>query len=234
MKTGFNAESAGNILEQIIFGGISMLTRRLAMAMLIMSIIPSFAGSPEASAQNGEVRREARQREGGEGRGGGGGQRQAEEEDIEAPVDLTKFPGVGSIDAWKTSVPEFRAGMEQMKLRKWDDAIAHFRASITLYEYQPKAFLEIGKAIEAKDGLVTDAEKAYRQCVKLNNQSWAGWKGLANNLFVQKRYDEAREAVSNALNLNPPPKARQHMDKLVQMIDSGQRDANTTGQNTGQ
>lgn len=212
-----------------------MLIRRLAIALLALSFVQTITISPEAYAQEREARRN---REGGEQRREGGGQaegqRRAEEEDIEAPVDLSKFPGVGSIDAWKTSVPEFRSGMEQMKERRWDDAIAHFRASIALYEYQPKAFLEIGKAIEAKGGLVTDAEKAFRQCVKLNNQSWAGWKGLANNLFVQKRYDEAREAVSNALNLNPPPKARQQMDKMVQMIDGGQKDSNTTGQNTAQ
>lgn len=207
-----------------------MLIRRLAMTMLLLSLVPTFAAPPEATAQKNEERRK---KEGENERrgGGGGGERRNEEEDIDAPVDMNKFPGMGSIDAWKTSVPEFRAGMEQMKERKWDDAIAHFRASIALYEYQPKAFLEIGKAIEAKDGLVTDAEKAFRQCVKLNNQSWAGWKGLSNNLFVQKRYDEAREAVSNALNLNPPAKARQQMDKLVQMIDSSQKDSNTTGQN---
>lgn len=208
-----------------------MLIRRLALTILIASLMPTFGNIPAAHAQ----KREGRRTDGAEqGRREGGGQRQAEEEDIDAPVDMSKFPGVGSVDAWKTSVPEFRSGMEQMKAHKWDDAIAHFRASITLYNYQPKAYLEIGKAIEAKDGLVTDAEKAYRQCVKLNNQSWAGWKGLANNLFVQKRYEEAREAVSNALNLNPPAKAREHMDKLVQMIDSGQRDSNVSGQNTGQ
>lgn len=169
-----------------------------------------------------------------EGRGGKERQRENAEQDIDAPVNLNKFPGVGSIDAWKTSVPEFREGMNKMREHSWDDAIAHFRASIALYEYQPHAWLQIGKAIEAKSGLIADAEKAYRHCVRLDNQSWQGWKALANVLYMQKRYDEAREAVSNALDLNAPQNAKVQMRKIVQMIDSAQRDSNTQSQNTAQ
>ncbi|MBX9687430.1 MAG: tetratricopeptide repeat protein [Candidatus Obscuribacterales bacterium] len=199
-------------------------------ALLVAGIsAPSFCDSSQAQDFNN--------RGSGKKKNGRNEKRQAqnsESEDLEAPVDMSKFPGVGSIDSWKTSVPEFREGMNSMKSRRWDEAIAHFRASIALYEYQPKAWLEIGKAIEAKGGLVADAEKSYRQCVKLNSQSWNGWKCLSNVLYEQKRYDEAREAVSNALALNPPAKARAQMDKIVQMIDSGQRDSNTRSQNTGQ
>ncbi len=152
------------------------------------------------------------------------------QEELEEPVNLSKFPGEGSIDAWKESVPEFRAGMDKMKAQRWDEAIAHFKASLALYQFQPRAHLEIGRAIEAKGGLVKDAEESYRNCVRLNSQSWAGWKGLANVLIEQKRYLEAREAVSNGLSLNPPARARQQMDRMVQMINSSEKDANTTGQ----
>lgn len=156
------------------------------------------------------------------------------EEDIDGPIDMSKFPGMGSIDNWKASVPEFRVGMEKMKAHRWDEAIEHFRASIALYEYQPRAWLEIGKATEAKGGLVSDAEKSYRQCLKLDNQSWAGWKNLGNVLYMQKRYPEAREAVSNALQLRPPAKASQQLGKMVQMLDSASRDSDTGGRNTAQ
>ena len=155
-----------------------------------------------------------------------------ENEDIDGPIDMSKFPGVGSIDSWKTSVPEFRVGMEKMRAHRWDEAIEHFRASIALYEYQPRAWLEIGKATEAKGGLVEDAEKSYRQCLKLDNQSWAGWKNLGNVLYIQKRYPEAREAVSNALQLRPPAKASQQLEKMVQMLDSASRDSDTGERNT--
>lgn len=205
-------------------------------SLLALALATPFISEP-AFAQGGNKGGERRAKGGG-GNGNGSGEqaggKKGESEDIDGPVDMSKFPGVGSIDSWKTSVPEFRSGMDKMKDHRWDEAISHFRASIALYEYQPRAFLEIGKATEAKGGLVADAEKSYRQCVKLDNQSWAGWKNLGNVLFMQKRYPEAREAVSNALALNPPSLAHQRLDKMVQMIDAGQRDSNTSGQNTGQ
>lgn len=202
---------------------ISVLT-----ALILACSIVSPCVSNQVFAQGSGKKSEKRKNKEAAGKGNAG------EEDLEAPVDMSKFPGVGSIDSWKTSVPEFREGMNKMKEHSWDEAIAHFRASIALYEYQPRAWLEIGKAIEAKNGLVEDAEKAFRQCVKLNNQSWNGWKCLGNNLYVQKRYGEAREAVSNSLQLNPPAKAKQQLEKMVQMLDSAQRNANTEGQNTAQ
>ena len=171
------------------------------------------------------------QKAGGKGKNS---QRRQDAEDIEAPVNMSKFPGVGSIDAWKTSVPEFRAGMTKMRQHSWDEAISHFQASIALYEYQPHAWYQIGRATEAKNGLVADAEKDFRKSVTLDNQYWPGWKALANNLFVQKRYDEAREAVSNALNLDAPQAAKGQMRKIVEMIDSAQRNSNTESQNTAQ
>lgn len=202
-----------------------MQGNRKVLAITLISLL--FCSSATAVLAEKEKKHEGKRNEGH--RQGG-----SDSTDLDAPIDLEKFPGVGSIDSWKTSVPEFRAGMDKMKEKSWDEAIAHFRASIALYEYQPRAYLEIGKAIEAKNGLISDAERAYRQCVKLNNQSWAGWKALSNVLFIQKRYGEAREAVSNALNLNPPARAREQMDKLVQMIDSSQKNSNTTGQDTAQ
>lgn len=160
--------------------------------------------------------------------------RHQEADEIEAPVNMSKFPGVGSIDSWKTSVPEFRSGMTKMRQHQWDEAIGHFRASIALYEYQPHAWYQIGRAIEAKNGLFADAEKAFRKSVSLDNQYWQGWKALANNLYVQKRYDESREAISNALNLDAPQAAKGQMRKIVEMIDSAQRNSNTQSQNTAQ
>jgi tetratricopeptide (TPR) repeat protein len=198
-----------------------MQIRKLAATLLALSLFLPFTCA-QADAQQAKRKNKNEKQ-------GSNAKKHNDEEDIESPVDMGKFPGVGSIDSWKTSVPEFREGMTKMKAHRWDEAIAHFRASIALYEYQPKAFLQIGKAIEAKDGLVADAEKAYRQCVKLDNQSWQGWRALANVLYLQKRYDEARTAVSNALNLNPPAKARQTMGKMVQMIDAGQKDSDTQG-----
>jgi tetratricopeptide (TPR) repeat protein len=144
-----------------------------------------------------------------------------------------KFPGVGSIDDWKASVPEYQAGLEKMKLHRWDEAIAHFRATLALYAYQPAAWLEIGRCTEKKDGLLSEAEAAYRQCLKLDSQYWRGWKHLGNVLYMQKKYDEARQSVSNAMELHPPAQEKTEIRKMIQMIDSGMKDADTNGLNTG-
>ena len=148
-------------------------------------------------------------------------------------ANKNKFPGVGSIDDWKTSLPEYQAGLQEMKQHRWDRAIAHFRATLALYEYQPAAWLEIGRCIEKKDGLVSEAEEAYRQCLKLDSQYWRGWKHLGNVLYMQKKYDEARQSVSNALDLSPPQLDKEELRKMIQTINSGIKDADTQGRNTG-
>jgi tetratricopeptide (TPR) repeat protein len=145
-----------------------------------------------------------------------------------------KFPGVGSYDDWKASLPEYQAGLDKMKEHSWDEAIAHFRATLALYQYQPAAWLEIGRCTEKKGGLVSEAEAAYRQSLKLDSQYWRAWKHLSNVLYMQKKFDEARQSVSNAMNLNPPPADREAMGKMIQMIDSGMKDADTKGLNLGE
>ncbi len=199
-----------------------MRVSAIGTTLMFLIFANSFTLLP-ADAQNKKGHAKAGKKESGPG---------GREEDIDGPIDMSKFPGVGSIDSWKTSVPEFRVGMEKMRAHRWDEAIEHFRASIALYEYQPRAWLEIGKATEAKGGLVEDAEKSYRQCLKLDNQSWAGWKNLGNVLYMQKRYPEAREAVSSALQLRPPAKATQQLEKMVQMLDAASRNADTGERNT--
>lgn len=178
--------------------------------VLLTSLLVSFSALPSLAQQNNRARNHKH------------------------TISPNQFPGVGSYESWKASEPEIQAGTAMMKDHKWDEAIAHFRAALALYEFQPHAWLEIGKAIEKKDGNIQEAETAYRQSLKLNSQSWQAWHRLANILYIQKRYAEAREAVSNALNLNPPAEARTNMGKLVVMIDSGQRDANTTELNQSQ
>lgn len=137
------------------------------------------------------------------------------------------FPGMGSIEAWRGSRPDFEAGVRSMKARKWDDAVQHFKASLAMYPYQPKAWIEIGRANEERDGAVEEAEKDYREALKLDTSNWHAWKRLANVLLIQKRYNEAREAASSAIELNPPAQARAELDNMIKAIEAGKR--NPTG-----
>lgn len=140
------------------------------------------------------------------------------------PAD--EFPGVGSIEAWRGSRVDWRAGMESMKAHKWDDAVLHFKASLAMYSYQPKAWIEIGRANEERDGNVEEAEKAYREAIKIDTNSWQAWKRLANVLLMQKKYTEARQAAASAVQLNPPPEARKQLDQIIQQAGAGQGDEN--------
>jgi tetratricopeptide (TPR) repeat protein len=134
-----------------------------------------------------------------------------------------EFPGIGSIEAWKSSRPEFANGLAFMRSKQWDQAIARFRAALALYPSDYRCYLEIGRAIEEKGGSVDDAEDAYRSALRLNSQSWRAWKRLANILFIKKKYGDAREAVSNAIQLNPPPRERAELEGMIQSINSGER-----------
>ncbi|MBY0550760.1 MAG: tetratricopeptide repeat protein [Candidatus Obscuribacterales bacterium] len=158
-----------------------------------------------------------------------------------APVDeseaetgpRSKFPGMGSIDAWRSSLPELRAGNRCMKEKQWDEAIAHYKASVDLYEYQPRCWLQMGRALQRKGADVADQEKCFRKALKLDQTNWHSWKELANILYMTKRYGEARESLASAIQLNPPPQGKQELERMIKDVDSAQRGADTSGRNTG-
>lgn len=136
------------------------------------------------------------------------------------------FPGVGSVEAWRGSRLDWRAGMQSMRAKRWDDAVQHFKASLAMYPYQAKAWIEIGRANEERDGNVEEAEKAYREALKIDTNSWQAWKRLANVLLTQKRFKEARQAAASAVQLNPPQQARKELDQIIQQAGAGSEDQN--------
>lgn len=144
----------------------------------------------------------------------------------------SKFPGVGSIDAWRSSLPELRAGNRCMKEKQWDEAIAHYKAAIDLYEYQPRGWLQMGRALQRKGANVDDQEKCFRKALKLDQTNWHAWKELANILYETKRYEEARESLASAIQLNPPPQGKQELERMIKDVDSAERNSDTAGRNT--
>lgn len=144
----------------------------------------------------------------------------------------SKFPGVGSIDAWRSSLPELRAGNRCMKEKQWDEAIAHYKAAFDLYEYQPHGWLQMGRALQRKGANVEDQEKCFRKALKLDQTNWHAWKELANILYETKRYGEARESLASAIQLNPPPQGKQELERMIKDVDSAERNADTAGRNT--
>lgn len=203
-----------------------MLKQLLSAACVSLCLISMFAND-SAAQRDGEpgMRNNRRNEEGGRGGRGGRSQGSGEEAD-------NKFPGVGSFDAWKTSIPEFQAAQKCMREKQWDQAIGHFKASLDLYEFQPRCYLQMGRALARKGANVNDQEKCFRKALKLDQTNWHAWKELANVLYITKRYDEARESLASAVQLNPPPQGRQELDKMIRDVDSAQRNADTGDRNT--
>jgi Flp pilus assembly protein TadD len=161
-----------------------------------------------------------------------GARSQAEFEPDEVNPPASKFPGVGSFDNWKASLPLFQQGQEAMKQHQWDQAIAAFKASLDQYPYQWRAHFLLGRATERKGGRMEDAEAAYRESIKLEQNNWRPWKALANVLYVEKRYGQAREALTDAMELHAPKNAHDSMAKLLEAIDAAQHNADTQPENT--
>jgi tetratricopeptide (TPR) repeat protein len=181
-----------------------------------------------------ELRGKRESREGGKGQGRREGDNGRNQGASAATQGRSAFPGMGSFDAWKSSLPEFRAGQKCMKDKQWDQAIAHFKASVDLYEYQPRAWLQVGRALQRKGADVAEQEKCFRKALKLDQSNWHSWKELANVLFITKRYGEARESLASAIQLNPPPEGKLELEKMIKDVDSAQRNSDTGGLNTGQ
>jgi|GEM_PF-5205117 len=130
------------------------------------------------------------------------------------------FPGLGSIEQWQSSKPEFDAGIALMKTKQYQQAIEHFNAAITLYPYDHKYFFHLGRAIEASGGKMEDAEAAYRKALSLRSSDWKAWHRLSSVLYVQKKYSEARDALGSALQLDVPPNEKRKLETELKTITS--------------
>ncbi len=130
------------------------------------------------------------------------------------------FPGVGSIEQWQSSRPEFQAGMADIKAKQYQRAIEHFNAAITLYSYEHKYYFHLGRAIEASGGKLEDAEAAYRHALSLKSSDWRAWHRLSSVLYVQRKYSESRDALGSALQLDVPTKDRLKLETELKTITS--------------
>ncbi len=139
---------------------------------------------------------------------------------VSAQEIQARFPGVGSIEQWQSSQPEFIVGMANMKAKQYQKAIEHLNAAIALYHYEHKYYFHLGRAIEASGGKLEDAEAAYRHALSLKSSDWKAWHRLSSVLYVQRKYSEARDAVGSAIQLDVPPKDRLKLETELKTITS--------------
>lgn len=130
------------------------------------------------------------------------------------------FPGVGSIEQWQASKPEYIAGLASMKVKQYQRAIEHFDAALALYSFDYKYYYHLGRALEAGGGKMEDAETAYRKALSLRSSDWKAWHRLSSVLYVQKKYSEARDALGSALQLDVPAKERVKLETELKTITS--------------
>lgn len=137
-----------------------------------------------------------------------------------APQHRAEFPGVGTVEAWQSSQPEYEAGLYNFKIKQYQKAIEHFNAAIALYPFDHRYFYQLGRSIEFSGGKLEDAEAAYRKALSLRSSDWKSWHRLSSVLYVQKKYSEARDALGSALQLDVPPNDRAHLENQLKTITS--------------
>jgi tetratricopeptide (TPR) repeat protein len=139
-------------------------------------------------------------------------------------IFLDKFPGIGRRQDFAQAMVEERAALRLMQDKQYDQAINRFKQAIQIYPNLPAAHMYIGQSIERMGGSDEEAESQYRAAIKLDNDDFRAWHKLAGLLYKRKKYVEARKAVAKAIMLNPPPRERKILDRMINMIDSAQTD----------
>ena len=152
------------------------------------------------------------------------------------PVD--HFSGIGRIEDFKAALPDENAGWEALHDKRFKDAVDKFRSATSKFANLPHAYMGMGTAFE-KLGDMKEAESSYRSAIKLDTNNWRGYKRLANLLYQDQKYDEARRALADDASLKPPKKAQDQIDKMIQSIEAARKnghadrtnlDDNDTGQ----
>lgn len=138
------------------------------------------------------------------------------------PDWLDKFSGFGRREDFETAMKEERAGWRRFLEKDYDQAIKKFKIAVQIYPNLPCAYLGTGESIEKAAGSNQDAEDAYRTAIKLNTDDYRAWHKLGGILYNEKKYPEARKALANAQSLNPPPRERRLIDRMIGIVDSAE------------
>lgn len=136
-----------------------------------------------------------------------------------------EFPGLGTRQAWQKSNSSFLDGTRFGEAGKFDQAIEKLQGAIAVYEFDPRYFYNLGMCFEGRDkaGDMSRAEIAYRRATQLNPDNWKYWNGLANPLFRQRKYSEAKSALLEALDKGAPSDAVPVIKESLKDIEQAAR-----------
>lgn len=133
-----------------------------------------------------------------------------------------EFPGRGNRQTWREANALLNAGIDLDDAGNVEMAIARFKLAITKYPFDPDFYLALGQSYEKRNraGDMQLAVNSYKQATNIEPGIWQYWNALANPLFRLHKYSEAKDALVEALRLNPPANAVTEIRNSIKQIET--------------
>jgi len=120
------------------------------------------------------------------------------QEDERAAEEYEKAIKLNPNSAWAY----FRKGELHRDLGEYGQALDCFRKATEYKPHRPDFWVERGFVEEELDD-VPSALKSYEESINHGSDRGWGWYGKARCLIYAQRFEEAQDALKNALDLNP-------------------------------
>ncbi|MBP9090088.1 tetratricopeptide repeat protein [bacterium] len=130
------------------------------------------------------------------------------------------FPGKGNVKDWNYAAAMQGRGSSLRVDKKYDESIATFEKCIASYPYDPEFYNSFALVYysRAQSGDLLRAEKLIRKAIELNPESYMFWDNLAKGLYEQNKLIESKDALVNALHLNPPPEKLKEIEENLEIV----------------
>lgn len=125
------------------------------------------------------------------------------------------FPGIGSIDDYRSAVPVMQDGMEKLNFKDPEQAKLLFNKALSIYPYMSRCYFGLGRCVELSKGKNSEAESLYRKGLSIDSKDWKCWQALGDLLFREKRYEDAEVALRSSLAAGPPAQERRFIEDAL-------------------
>ncbi|MGH9549599.1 MAG: tetratricopeptide repeat protein [Terriglobales bacterium] len=135
-------------------------------------------------------------------------------------AELT-FPGQGKEADWKAAVKLCREGKRQSESNNYDKALELDQMGVTRYPYDPKLFASMANIYVKRkaEGDLQQAEVLLHKSVTLAPNDYMYWGRLGSVLAEENKLADAREALTKALQCNPPADENSGLQLNLQLIN---------------
>ena len=128
----------------------------------------------------------------------------------------------------------FNAGMEALKTKQFDVAVAKFTEASTMDPKQHVVWAQLAESLVGQagtktgaeqEGLMTQGLEAYNKALELKPDDAAYFNNYALALAKAKKFDEAQNALDKAATLDPPNAGRYYYNLGALLTNNGQGEA---------